>query len=189
MKKAETGIGTLIIFIAMIMVSAIAANVLISTSSSLQSKALDTGKRVQEEVGGGLRVVTLTATDGTDGNIENISIILKLKAGSSVIKFNTTTISLKTDDYNIVGTYSTDSLYNSTSMRGTYTIDYALKSDKYIEGYLNNDEIVEIKINLDEPIGEDEKISLLILPSVGFSTSIDFTTPYVITTKNVMLYP
>ncbi|MDD3264107.1 MAG: hypothetical protein PHT94_04420 [Candidatus Nanoarchaeia archaeon] len=189
MKKAETGIGTLIIFIAMIMVSAIAANVLISTSSSLQSKALDTGKRVQEEIGGGIRVVTITGTDGTDGNIENFSVVVKLKAGGSPIKFNTTTISLKTDDYNIVGSYSNESLYNSTSMRGTYSIDYLLQSDDHIEGYLNNDELVEIKVHLDDSIGEDEKLSFMILPSVGFSSTVDFSTPYVMTTKNVMLYP
>lgn len=189
MKKAETGVGTLIIFIAMIMVSAVAANVLISTSTSLQSKALDTGKNIQEEVGGGLQVITISAVDGSDGNIENITVVVKLKSGSMPIKFNTSTITIQTDTYNIAGNYGSDSFFNTTALNGTYSVDYILSSDDHEQGYLFNNEVAQIRINLDEGLGEDEKFRLHILPSVGFSTTIDVSTPYVITTKNVMLYP
>ena len=59
--NAEMGMGTLIIFIAMILVAAIAASFLISTTGSLKNKALSTGKATTQEVGTSLQAVELKA--------------------------------------------------------------------------------------------------------------------------------
>ena len=62
-KKGAQGIGTLIIFIAMILVAAVAAGVLIQTASSLQSKSLDVGRQSQEKVTTDIDVVSVSGSN------------------------------------------------------------------------------------------------------------------------------
>ena len=68
-RRAEMGIGTLIIFIALLLVAAIAAGVLIQSSGSLQEKALTTGDQAEGQIATNVRIVEVSATDGRDGEI------------------------------------------------------------------------------------------------------------------------
>ena len=86
-KKGEMGMGTLIIFIALILVAAVAAGVLVATTGALQNKALSTGKTTTAEVGTSLNVVQVYAEDGTDTNLEEFTHVVKLNAGSDPIRF------------------------------------------------------------------------------------------------------
>lgn len=99
-KKAAQGIGTLIIFIALILVAAVAAGVLIQTASTLQSKSLDVGRQTQEKVSTDLEVVQVYAADGRDGyfngSIDNFSVVVRLSSGSSAIKLSDTLLRLDT---------------------------------------------------------------------------------------------
>ena len=93
-KKGAQGIGTLIIFIALILVAAVAAGVLIQTASSLQSKSLDVGRQSQEKITTDIEVVQVYASDTSDGSIgasgsgDTVTMMVRLGSGSSPVKLD-----------------------------------------------------------------------------------------------------
>ncbi|WP_049892666.1 archaellin/type IV pilin N-terminal domain-containing protein [Natronococcus jeotgali] len=104
-ERGQVGIGTLIVFIAMVLVAAIAAGVLINTAGSLQSQASDTGTETQQAVANQIEVthaVGYTANDDTvntrtnleegDDAVGYVDLIVKKSAGSEVIDLTSTTV-------------------------------------------------------------------------------------------------
>lgn len=96
-KKAEMAIGTLIIFIAMVLVAAIAAGVIIQTATSLQNKALLTGERAKSQVGTGIQTILVYGEDGNDKDLESFFIKMKLSPGSDALKFEDMLLEVDTE--------------------------------------------------------------------------------------------
>jgi flagellin FlaB len=98
--RAQVGIGTLIIFIAMVLVAAVAAAVLIQTSGTLQQKAQSTGKQATQEVSSNLMVKTIegvraknTSTDMSD-TIDLLKLKVGLNVGSASVDVNQVVVSI-----------------------------------------------------------------------------------------------
>ncbi len=103
--SAQVGIGTLIIFIAMVLVAAVAAAVLIQTSGVLQQKAQQTGKESTKEVSSNVAIDNIEGwRGGTNASASDpdtfstelyrIDIRASLKVGSEAVDMNQAIITI-----------------------------------------------------------------------------------------------
>ena len=100
---AEVGIGTLIVFIAMVLVAAIAASVIIQTAESLQQRAYAVGKQTIRDVSSGVRIIDVTGyTNANKTRIEYLAIAVTPRAGSLDIDLNKTLLYLELNNFTIL---------------------------------------------------------------------------------------
>jgi flagellin FlaB len=92
-KKAEIGIGTMIVFIASVLVAAVAAAVLIRTSGNLQEKSQRAGDQTTKEVASNMRVDrTIGVRGAADEDPCYVDIYVSLTPGSDKINLKELTL-------------------------------------------------------------------------------------------------
>ena len=97
-ERGQVGIGTLIVFIALVLVAAIAAGVLINTAGFLQTQAQATGEESTEQVSTNLVYLSTTGVVSDDDGIDRFQTTVQLGPGSSAVDLADTTVSVFTDD-------------------------------------------------------------------------------------------
>jgi flagellin-like protein len=119
-ERGQVGIGTLIIFIALVLVAAVAAGVLISTAGDLESRASDTGEDAQAEVSNQIQVVSATgvAVDNSSG-VEELRLVVKKSAGSDPIDMADATIQYESGAASETLTQSPNGTANGTTFSTT----------------------------------------------------------------------
>jgi archaeal flagellin FlaB len=207
-RKAEMGVGTLIIFIAMLLVAAVAAGVLLQTAGALQQKALSTGQQSKAEISTNARVIEVSASDATNDNtIENFSMQMKLSPGSDPLKFDEVTLTFNTDDETTTLTYLdqyNDTVYcqlggqnltapqqciGTQGVAGNFTVEYLINGSNHIAGNLQRGDVVRLYWAAPVDINEGEHIRINFIPKIGTATLVEFDTPDVMSTQRVYLYP
>jgi flagellin FlaB len=95
---AAIGIGTLIVFIALVLVAAIAAAVIIKTAYSLKDQAEATGQGAKQEVAGSVKVMSLVGDRGAglSANVETLWIYVTVWDGSRGIDVSKMRIVMQT---------------------------------------------------------------------------------------------
>jgi flagellin FlaB len=193
-KKAEAGIGTLILFIALILVAAVAAGVLIQTSGSLQSKALATGSKAQTQVSTQLAVNLMWGEDGTLGNVSRVYAELKLAPGSDALKLNDTLLEFVLSDASVSltnnGTVAQcDQGIVSALPAGTFATEYLVQSSSYKADYVQQGDVIRICFETPREVLEAQSYRFLVIPRSGGLTQINGRTPDVMASYQVSMFP
>ena len=184
-RKAEMGVGTLIIFISLLLVAAVAAGVLIQTAGSLQQQALSTGSQATGQIATNALALEVSATDGSNGGVDTFYQIMRLAPGSDPIQLDAVTLTLSTSNTTQSFTYSEAGPANTTA----FTVNYLQTGDSSQTGVLVRGDVVEVEFNAVRNITESENVRINFIPRIGTSTLVQFSMPDVISTQRVYLYP
>jgi flagellin FlaB len=159
-EDADVGIGTLIIFIAMVLVAAVAAAVLIQTSGILQQKATTVGKEASSEVSSNLKIVSIVATvSGETATALNFSI--EVSAGGNPIDISKTKVKYIDDT-------------SASFITPGYSEERTLDSDTNI---LSPGDLGKFNITLVNPLAARKTATLQIIPEKGSMVVKDIVAP------------
>lgn len=206
--KGAVGIGTLVVFIAMVLVAAVAASVITQTAEKLQRRAYAVGQDTIRDVSSGVHIIAVAGyTDAAKSKIDYLAISLKPRAGSYDLDLNKTLIHLTYDNYSILslnenekasnvngdGVFHTLNMSNLTATNfGAIAIQDADNSIYNVNG-LGGEDHVMLLLNLSAIITttngllDGETIEGKIVPEVGAASVFVASAPNAFTYRVIEL--
>jgi len=152
--RGQVGIGTLIVFIAMVLVAAIAAGVLINTAGFLQSSAEETGQQSSDQVTNRVEVVNAVGTSITSGSpstVDEIEVTVKKAPGAGNIDLEATIVQYIDSETSSDLTYSSnDVLDDSNDGAGSFSISSVQDTDSSQPVLNDNSDRFKIELDLSE---------------------------------------
>ena len=92
-NEGAVGIGAMVIFIAMILVAAIAASVFVQTAGQIENQALRTGEQTKNEISTGVFVLDVGGRV-VNNKVENITVTIRLRPGSNDIDLSNVAVEI-----------------------------------------------------------------------------------------------
>ena len=172
--RGQVGIGTLIVFIAMVLVAAIAAGVLINTAGLLQSQAEATGEESSQQVSDRVVVQSVSGT-ASSGTISDIDVVVRRSPGAGDINLRNV----------IIETFaggSSETLTFSDGSPSTTTFDVvpvtSLSSTDTLTGSADR---AELQFVSPSNLGPGQSITITITTAAGGTAFVEKRAPSTIT--------
>jgi flagellin FlaB len=207
-ESGEMGIGMMIIFIAMVLVAAVAAAVIINTANSVREQAQSTGDEAISDVSTGFEVMQSLGDRNnyagtTQATIQYLEIKVELHSGSPDVAMgdviieitdgdNQATLSFNSDVADATSNANAKHLYtNATDFSAIALID---DDSTFVDGttdtsfVVNEGDVIKIFVNVTSlSLSENVDVDLRIIPRYGSPTLELFTTPDTYTDRYVEL--
>ena len=199
-KDASMGIGSLIIFVAMMLVAGMTATVVIQTINSMQQQALETGRETIGDIANGIEVTHVSGKINGD-NITQMAIFVSPIVGSDAIDLIQSHVSLSNTNKKVILYYDSnyfngslsDGLFDTMDVSGLDSSSFGIIVIRDIDGscssispVINDQDIAVLMINtsacfgdgsISSGIGTRTELSGGAYPEVGMRGLIRFTTP------------
>ncbi len=200
-RRGLIGIGVLIILIATLLVAAAASVLLLSTTVNLQTKSLETRLETEQSVINGVEVVSIMATDGSEGaDLEHFEMVMRLQSGSDTIGLVNNTLIVFTTPTGSQSLKYNDTMGNTDALAagtGDYTVEWLKTASDYETGYLKRGDLIKVRWNHHDVtrtsttggIGEEERGKVKVIPHFGQVTQIEFSVPKHLHNTRVQVYP
>lgn len=204
------GIGTLIIFISIVLVAAIAAYVLLGTASTLQSRSLLVGKESTARVATQLQTETIygiandTSPLTRDHGIETLVMTVKISAGSDPVDMEMVQLHFATADVLISRIDLNHSINDTTGGKNCYADYYYNELNGNGDDLLESGESFEIHFYVEDrklmrtvgnetvcgyAIPESMEFEFTMRPAQGTEVAIVSKVPSMLTKNVTRLYP
>ncbi len=176
--RAQVGIGTMIVFIATILVAATAAAVLIDTSGKLQERSSSTGNEATSQVASNLVLLQATGQRDSvdDDSLTSLNFTISLAPGASDVDLQE--LKIRVSNSTKMETFSWhDEPAGDTNFNVSFERDHDTTSPVMTRGDLVN---VKLEIGADDgnmPIDERARVTTTFMPEVGSQLDASFTAP------------
>ncbi|QHS17081.1 flagellin [haloarchaeon 3A1-DGR] len=173
--RGQVGIGTLIVFIAMVLVAAIAAGVLINTAGFLQTQSEATGEESTQQVTDRLQIVDIVGTAGNSA-ITQVDMTTTKSPGSGDIDLTEVTIELVATDAATLehSTHNPTDEFTTTSVDGNGNI---VTDDDAEDLHTISIDLTSISAINGDGLSEGDSLEMRIITASGASTSIEIRAP------------
>jgi len=191
-KKAEVGIGTLFMFIVILLIAMIAAGVMIWTNIDYAEKTLITNKEAIKEATQAVDVIEIVGEDGAMNYISYLEMIMKVGPNSPATSFNLTYfgLSLSNSSAEFMYDVSVNCNNRSTLVAGqNYGIEYLKRGSESLEGRINHGDVVKMCFMSPRAISPAEKFKVHIVTIAGSRIIFDYQLPDLLYDNRTLLYP